>query len=75
MARLAVTLPDELLKLARETSARTEVPLRGVVESAIRRFVSTACGGSSPLAWPPPVRGKRALTAQELCDAIAEGRE
>ena len=75
MARLAVTVPDDLLKLARQASAKTDRSLSEVLELALRQFVSSAGVGSSKLVWPAPVSGKRTLTVKEICDAINEGRE
>ena len=75
MARLAVTIPDDLLKLARQAAAKTDDPLSGVVELAIRHFVSTAGVASSKLVWPKPIKSNRVLSSEELCDAINEGRE
>ena len=75
MARLAVTLPDDLLKLARQASAKSERSLSGVVELAIRTFVSSAGLGPSRLVWPEPVKSKRVVTAKEVCGAINQGRD
>ena len=75
MARLAVTIPDDLLKLARQAAVKADVPLSGVVELAIRHFVSTAGVGPSKIVWPRPIKSSRVLTSKELCDAINEGRE
>jgi hypothetical protein len=75
MARLAVTIPDDLLKLARQAAVKADVPLSAVVELAIRHFVSTAGVAPSKLVWPKPIKSSRVLTSKELCDAINEGRE
>ena len=75
MARLAVTIPDDLLKLARQAAVKADVPLSGVVELAIRHFVSTAGVAPSKMVWPKPIKSSRVLTTKELCDAIDEGRE
>jgi hypothetical protein len=75
MARLAITIPDDLLKLARQAAAKSEVPLSGVVELALRHFVSTAGVAPSKIVWPRPIKSTRVLTTAELCAAIDEGRE
>ena len=75
MARLAVTIEGDLLRLARQASAQQAVRLSQVVEAAVRAFVADAGLGTRKISWPAPVAGRRALSASEVCKAINAGRK
>lgn len=75
MARIAITIDDDLVRLARQASAKLEVSLSATAAVAFRELVAKADLKPTKIDWPEPVEGTRALTPKEICDAINEGRE
>lgn len=74
MSRLAVTIEDDLLRLARQASAKRDVSLSDVVAGALREFVAKADIQSAKLEWPPLIKSRRPVSVEESARAIEEGR-
>jgi len=75
MARIMISIDDELAEKARVAASDAGIRISVVAEDAIRLFVAESNVKTGKIAWPPLRGGKRPLTTKEINDAIEDGRE